>query len=92
MEISVYTGISPCRGELCSPVICSTMNIAVYFAGRRDAVPYNWLFEMFCIKFVPTSEMRVSLRTEECAERTWEREQGAASRCYLTKRYTVYPA
>ncbi|MBR6623223.1 MAG: hypothetical protein IKK91_04910 [Ruminococcus sp.] len=36
---------------------------------------------MFGIKFVPTSERRVSLRTEECAERTWEREQGAASRC-----------
>ncbi|MBO5319961.1 MAG: hypothetical protein J6B01_09185 [Ruminococcus sp.] len=36
---------------------------------------------MIDIKFVPTSEWRVSLRTEECAERTWEREQGAASRC-----------
>ncbi len=36
-------------------------------------VPYNWLFEMFCIKFVPTSEMRVQFRTEEYAERTWER-------------------
>ena len=29
------------------------------------------------IKFVPTSEMRVSLRTEECAERIWERGSGA---------------
>ena len=43
----------------------------------EDAVPYNWLFEMFCIKFVPTSEWRVQLRTEECAERTWERDSGA---------------
>ncbi|MBQ4535013.1 MAG: hypothetical protein IJA18_07410 [Ruminococcus sp.] len=34
------------------------------------------------IKFVPTSEWQVQQRTEECAERTWEREQGAASRCH----------
>ncbi len=33
--------------------------------------------KMFGIKFVPTSERRVSLRTEECAERTWERGTGA---------------
>ncbi len=46
-------------------------------APVRCAVPYNWLFEMFCIKFVPTSEWRVQLRTEECAERTWERGTGA---------------
>ncbi|MBQ4533797.1 MAG: hypothetical protein IJA18_01215 [Ruminococcus sp.] len=48
---------------------------------------------MFCIKFVSMSEWRVQHRTEECAERTWEREtgaplvprkreQGAASRCH----------
>ncbi|MBQ4534332.1 MAG: hypothetical protein IJA18_03955 [Ruminococcus sp.] len=36
---------------------------------------------MYGIKFVPTSEWQVQRRTEECAERTWEREQSAASRC-----------
>jgi len=33
--------------------------------------------KMIGIKFVPTSEWRVQHRTEECAERTWERETGA---------------
>ena len=33
--------------------------------------------KMTGIKFVPTSEWRVQCRTEECAERTWERGTGA---------------
>ncbi|MBR6622835.1 MAG: hypothetical protein IKK91_02890 [Ruminococcus sp.] len=32
---------------------------------------------MIGIKFVPTSEWQVLHRTEECAERTWERGTGA---------------
>jgi len=43
--------------------------------GRRLDVPHN--VKMTGIKFVPTSEWRVSLRIEECAERTWERDSGA---------------
>ena len=42
--------------------------------GRRLDVPHN--VKMSSIKFVPTSEWRVSLCTEECAERTWERDSG----------------
>ena len=43
-----------------------TFNVHLYIA-----------FLMTGIKFVPTSERRVSFRTEECAERTWERDSGA---------------
>ena len=43
---------------------------------------HRWfIIKMTGIKFVPTSEWQVLHRTEECAERTWERGQGAASRC-----------
>ena len=52
---------------------CSSAKYLIFiytllFWDVEDAVPYNWLSEMSGIKFVPTSERRVSLRTEECAK------------------------
>ena len=43
-----------------------TFNVHLYIA-----------FLMTGIKFVPTSEWQVLHRTEECAERTWDRVSGA---------------
>ena len=39
---------------------------------------HRWfIIKMIGIKFVPTSEWQVLHRTEECAERTWDRVSGA---------------
>ena len=39
---------------------------------------HRWfIIKITGIKFVPTSEWQVLHRTEECAERTWERDSGA---------------
>mgnify|MGYP003501871573 CR=1 FL=1 len=58
----------------------SSVQSECVYARKREQGAASRNKKMIDIKFVPTSEMRVSLRTEECAERTWEREQGAASR------------